>query len=66
MPDDEIYIVTSHTDYDHDVYNEVNGALYQVLRETRRWSCTCPHFIFRLRKAGGECKHITLVKETIK
>lgn len=25
-----------------------------LLRNTGRWSCDCPHFVFR----GAECKHI--------
>ena len=28
-------------------------------------SCTCAHYLFRLRSSGGECKHIKAVKEEI-
>lgn len=28
--------------------------------------CDCPHFIFRVIKAGGKCKHIKAVEEFLK
>lgn len=27
----------------------------------KRWSCTCPHWLYRLAKSGTRCKHIDQV-----
>jgi len=32
------------------------------LKPDGTYECSCPHFIYRLRKRGGECKHIEKVK----
>ena len=39
------------------------GKTYNIHRDIRskKWNCTCPHFLFRLRKTGTHCKHITAV-----
>ena len=28
-------------------------------------TCTCPHFMHRMKKLGGDCKHLKAVKETV-
>jgi len=40
-----------------------SGKTYEV--DLAKNTCTCPHFIHRLRRLGGECKHITAVKESV-
>ena len=40
------------------------GKFYTV--DPAKPSCDCAQFIFRARKAGGVCKHITAVRETLK
>lgn len=59
----EDYIVTQISDGSFDVYNEAKGILYRVDKKVKRWSCNCPHWHFRLRLYGANCKHIDLVKE---
>ena len=39
------------------------GKMYKVDPDVP--SCTCAHYLFRLRSSGGECKHIKAVKEEI-
>lgn len=34
------------------------GKAYEVWFKSGRWSCSCPHWMFRLRKTGAQCKHI--------
>lgn len=50
---------------------ECKGERYLVQSSSgsKKWevdlkknSCTCPHFLFRLRKTGGDCKHLQAVK----
>ncbi|MHA2502097.1 MAG: hypothetical protein ACXAE3_04455 [Candidatus Kariarchaeaceae archaeon] len=39
------------------------GAIYTVSEHADgSWSCTCSHFMFRLSKSGGHCKHIQQIK----
>ncbi|MFH1408449.1 MAG: SWIM zinc finger family protein [Nanoarchaeota archaeon] len=37
------------------------GKFYNVTLEPLR--CDCPHFLVRLLKEGGECKHILAVRD---
>tara|TARA_A100001201_G_scaffold139096_1_gene130683 strand:+ start:3059 stop:3295 length:237 start_codon:yes stop_codon:yes gene_type:complete len=30
----------------------------QYNNQRREWSCSCPHYMFRARKRGLDCKHI--------
>ena len=39
------------------------GRFYEVNLQNR--VCTCPHFVHRLQKARGECKHIQAVKKFV-
>jgi len=32
------------------------------LKPDGTYECSCPHWIYRLKKRGGECKHIEKVK----
>jgi len=43
------------------VESHTKGKFYIV--DLNQPSCTCPHFMFRLKSTGGECKHIIAVKE---
>jgi len=38
-----------------------SGKTYEV--DLALNTCTCPHFVHRVRKAGGDCKHIAAAKE---
>lgn len=29
------------------------------------WTCSCPHYLFRLSRVRGECKHIRLVRSSL-
>lgn len=58
----EDYIVTAHHSGLFDVYNELNGRRYEVDINTKTRSCTCPHWLFRLKKSKGVCKHIKMAK----
>ena len=53
--DGNLYIVTSTSDKSKSYKVDIDAP-----------SCTCAHFLFRLRKSGGECKHIKSVKEELK
>ena len=35
-------------------------ALVYIVRQNQagEWSCSCPHFTYRLAAIGGHCKHI--------
>jgi hypothetical protein len=37
------------------------SKLYEVEIDPRMATCTCPHYVFRCRKAGLPCKHIIAV-----
>ena len=37
------------------------GKFYEV--DLNEPSCACPHFIIRMKRIGGECKHIAAVRE---
>lgn len=38
------------------------NGLYTVSKyEDGSWACSCPHFIYRLKQSGDECKHIKAV-----
>jgi hypothetical protein len=30
------------------------------------WTCSCPHYLYRLARVRGECKHIQLVRSSLK
>lgn len=38
-------------------------AVCQLADET--WTCSCPHYLYRLARFGGECKHIRLVRSSL-
>ncbi len=40
------------------------GEFYTV--DPYKPSCSCAHFIFRMRKSGGVCKHIIKVRKLLK
>lgn len=41
-----------------------SGKLYEVGCTDGKWWCSCPHFIFRLKKKSA-CKHIVQKKEEV-
>lgn len=43
------------------VQSSKKGKYYKV--SLKNGTCDCPHFQFRLRKGGGDCKHLKAVKE---
>jgi len=43
------------------VESHLKGKFYKV--DLNGPSCTCPHFLIRMKKIGEECKHINAVKE---
>jgi SWIM zinc finger len=47
----------------YEVESESHAALIYLVRlhRDRRWSCSCPHWQWRLSKGGGLCKHIRRV-----
>ena len=49
IKDDGTYRVESH----------VKGRYYIV--DPKKQSCTCPHWMYRLARTGGRCKHIAMV-----
>ena len=51
--DASIYEVESHT----------KGTFYTVDIDAK--TCTCPHYQFRLKRFGGECKHVVAVRDFI-
>src|SRR3989338_4011669 len=51
--DASIYEVESHT----------KGNFYTVDIDAK--TCTCPHYQFRMKRFGGECKHIVAVRDFI-
>ena len=42
------------------VESRTPGRFYTV--DLANGKCDCPHFLYRLRKTGGECKHIAAAK----
>jgi len=44
-----------------EVESSKKGKFYTV--DLKVPSCTCAHFLFRLRNTGGKCKHISAVEE---
>ncbi len=48
-----MYKVESHTP----------GKFWTV--DLAKCTCSCPHYLYRLRKTKGECKHIKAVKEHV-
>ncbi len=44
----------------YSVGSSTPGKSYEV--DLKKNTCTCPHFIHRLRRTGGDCKHIKAVK----
>ena len=53
--------ITKLKDGKFKVESHVKGKFYSVNIEQP--FCSCPHFIFRMVKVHGECKHIKAVKE---
>src|SRR3989338_4643897 len=51
--DASIYEVESHT----------KGTFYTVDIDAK--TCTCPYYQFRMKRFGGECKHIVAVRDFI-
>ena len=51
--DTSIYEVESHN----------KGEFYSV--DITAKTCTCPHYQFRLKRFGGECKHLAAVRDFI-
>jgi hypothetical protein len=47
----------------YEVESKSSGKFWKV--DLSKNLCNCPHFLFRLRKFGGECKHIKAVKELV-
>ena len=48
------------------ITSQDSGKKYLIgERKDGRWMCSCPHYVFRLMRAGGECKHIRFVKNNI-
>jgi len=45
------------------ILSDSGGVYYVSLDSTDSWSCSCPHYVFRLKKTGQICKHIRWVKE---
>ncbi len=47
----------------YSVESSTPGRFYEV--DLKKNTCTCPHFIHRLRRTGGDCKHIKAVKALV-
>lgn len=62
---DEFIITFHESDESWDVYNERTEHLYRVECRNEKWQCNCPHWYHRLRKTGGACKHIDVVKQQL-
>ena len=43
------------------VESHIKGKYYIV--DLNKGTCTCPHYMFRMSKIGGECKHLKAVRE---
>lgn len=48
---------------------ELSGenTIYQIAFDTSKklWTCSCPHWIYRLKKTRGKCKHIIKLEEAL-
>lgn len=49
-----------------DINKEKAPYVVEAFDEGKRWTCTCPHWIHRLKKSGTRCKHIEFVIENMK
>ena len=47
----------------YEVESHIKGEFYTVNIDSK--TCTCPHYQFRMKKFGGECKHIIAVRDFI-
>jgi len=47
----------------YEVESSKKSKFYTV--DLKKKTCTCPQFIYRMRRQGGECKHIIAVKEFV-
>ncbi len=47
---DDVYVVPSRSS------NNEHEVMFN--KDRKRWECSCPHFVFRLRKTGTHCHHI--------
>lgn len=70
------FIVNKLDDFDPftDRYIVVGGeelsgenTTYQIAfdKNKKMWTCSCPHWIYRLRKTKGKCKHIVKLEEAL-
>ena len=57
------YIITSHGLGLFDVYNEDSDTRYSVDIRPKYYSCSCPHWYYRLRKSRSICKHIEMARK---
>lgn len=58
---------TNHHDWRYEVFSLTQNCKETYIvshnRYKKRYECSCPHWIFRLRKTNGSCKHIIFVKQ---
>lgn len=58
---------TNHHAVRYEIFSFTQGQKESYVvahnRYKKRWECSCPHWIFRLRKSGANCKHIIALKE---
>lgn len=50
----------------HLVPSETMAGVYYVVAQrnrSKRWTCDCPHWLYRLNSDGEDCKHIAAVKQ---
>lgn len=45
------------------VESSKKGKFYNV--DITEKTCDCPHYIYRMKRVGGECKHIKAVKDLL-
>lgn len=45
------------------VESSTKGKYYNI--DIANKKCDCPHFIYRMQRIGGECKHIKAVKDLL-
>jgi len=38
----------------------------EAFDEGKKWTCTCPHWVYRLKKQGTRCKHIDFVVDNMR
>lgn len=48
----------------YNILSSDKTSWYQVIKNQDKWSCTCPHWIFRLKKKSV-CKHIEEAKKLL-